>query len=84
MKVGDYIRFKESGKIYRVKSTDAIRPILVRPAIAYRPLTLFPEDDIEIVDEHAYITVWEVNNQLYLSKQEALKYGNPIERKVYD
>lgn len=85
MKTGDYIKFKDSGRIYKVKYIDITNPVLTRPSITHRHTILLPEDDVEETTEAPYITVWEVNGTLFINKEDALKHGdNPIERKVYD
>lgn len=79
MNVGDYIKSKQSGNIYRVKRKD----VGVRPFIGKRYATLLDIDEFELVDEPPYVIVYEVAGKLFINKNDALQYGEPIERKVY-
>lgn len=79
MKVGDYIRFKDSNNIYRVKRDG----IAVRPVIGIKRTAILDIDEFELVDEPPYVTVYEVADKLFISKNDALQYGEPIKRKVY-
>lgn len=79
MNIGDYIRFKDSNDIYRVKREG----IAVRPVIGHTPIAILDTDEFELVDEPPYVIVYEVAGKLFVSKNDALQYGEPIERKVY-
>lgn len=80
MNVEDYIRFKDSNDIYRVKRED----IATRPFIGQRPIAILDTDEFELVDEPPYVIVYETCGKLFISKNDALRYSdNPIERKVY-
>lgn len=79
MNIGDYVRFKQSGNIYRVKRED----VGVRPFIGQRHTALLDEEEYELTDEPPYVIVYEVAGKLFVSKNDALQYGEPIERKVY-
>ena len=80
MNIGDYIRFKDSNNIYRVKRDG----IAVRPVIGQRPIAILDTDEFELVDEPPYVIIYEVAGKLFISKNDALRYSdNPIERKVY-
>lgn len=79
MNIGDCIKFKDSGNIYRVKRED----VAVRPFIGQRYTAILDIDEFELVDEPPYVIVYEVAGKLFASKNDALQYGEPIERKVY-
>lgn len=79
MNIGDYIRFKDSNNIYRVKRDG----IAVRPVIGHIPIAILDTDEFELVDEPPHVIVYEVAGKLFISKNNALQYGEPIERKVY-
>lgn len=80
MNIGDYIRFKDSNHIYRVKRDG----IVVRPVIGIKRTAILDTDKFELVDEPPYVIVYETCGKLFISKNDALRYSdNPIERKVY-
>ena len=79
MNIGDYVKFKQNGNIYRVKRED----VGVRPFIGQRYATLLDEEEYELTDEPPYVIVYEVAGKLFINKDNALQYGEPIERKVY-
>lgn len=79
MNIGDYVKFKQSGNIYRVKRED----VGVRPFIGQRHAALLDEEEYELTDEPPHVIVYEVAGKLFVNKDDALQYGEPIERKVY-
>ena len=79
MNVGDYIRFKDSDKIYRVKREG----IATRPVIGLIRTAILDIDEFELVNEPPHVIIYEVAGKLFISKNDALQYGEPIERKVY-
>ena len=79
MNIGDYVRFKDSNNIYRVKREG----IATRPFIGIKRIAILDIDEFKLVDEPPYVIVYEVAGKLFISKNDALQYGEPIERKVY-
>ena len=79
MNIGDCVKFKDSNNIYRVKRDG----IAVRPVIGIKRTAILDIDEFELVDEPPYVIVYEVAGKLFISKNDALQYGEPIERKVY-
>lgn len=79
MNIGDCIKFKDGSNIYRVKRED----VGVRPFIGQRHTAILDEEEYELTDEPPHVIVYEVAGKLFISKNDALQYGEPIERKVY-
>lgn len=79
MNIGDCVRFKDSNNIYRVRR----KGMVTRPFIGQRHFAVLDIDEFEFVDEPPYVIVYEVAGKLFVSKNDALQYGEPIERKVY-